>query len=113
VVLIRQTYQPFGMGGVIAPNDGTAWLAHSVIAPHYAGMVASISPIQASALWDWLETVECPERLVEAQSSDAGLGTAAGHQRSSPVQATWAIDLLRQGYVAMLMHVYLPVILKG
>ena len=50
-----QIYQAFGVGGEVPPSDGTDLLGHAVITPHYAGLVASLRPTEAAALWEWLE----------------------------------------------------------
>jgi len=55
-VPITQTYQPFGVGGMISPNDGTELLGYPVIVPHYAAMISSLRPTQAIALWEWIDT---------------------------------------------------------
>jgi len=51
----QTTYQAFGVGGESAPNDGTALLGHAVIVPHYAALIASLRPDEASAFWNWIE----------------------------------------------------------
>ena len=137
-VPITQTYQPFGVGGVIAPNDGVAMLGHAVIVPHYAGMIASLSPTEASALWDWLESEAMFTPLNNVESlmmidapactqitwnalkgswnlslQTLGWGRLLAGSDHPLYQAAWANDLLRQGYATMLAHVYLPVIIKG
>jgi hypothetical protein len=50
-----QIYQAFGVGGKIPPNDGTALLGHAVVVPHYAALIASLRPDEASAFWNWIE----------------------------------------------------------
>jgi hypothetical protein len=52
-----EIYQAFGVGGEIAPHDGSGvpGLGHAVVVPHYAGLVASLRPDEASAFWDWIE----------------------------------------------------------
>ena len=52
----KQIYQPFGVGGLIAPNDGSELLGHPVITPHYAGMISSLEPEVAVRLWEWMES---------------------------------------------------------
>ena len=42
-------YQAFGIG-----NDGSKLLGAPVVVPHYSGMVASLRPQEAIAVWDWL-----------------------------------------------------------
>jgi uncharacterized repeat protein (TIGR01451 family) len=51
-----QTYQTFGVGGTISATDGITLLGHAVIVPHYAAMIASLHPDEASAFWGWIET---------------------------------------------------------
>jgi hypothetical protein len=137
-VLITQTYQPFGVGGVISPNDGAAMFGSAVIVPHYAGMLASISPTQSSALWDWLESEELFTPLNDVESlmmrdkptctqiawnalkgswnlslQTLGWGRLLAGSDHPLSQAAWTNDLLRQGYVVMLTRIYLPLIRKG
>lgn len=50
-----QIYQAFGVGGEIPANDGTALLGHPAITPHYAALIASLQPDEASAFWNWIE----------------------------------------------------------
>lgn len=48
-------YQAFGLGGrFAAPNDGSEILGASVVAPHYAAMIASLRPDEAVTMWAWL-----------------------------------------------------------
>jgi hypothetical protein len=137
-VPITQTYQPFGVGGIISPNDGVALFGQAVIVPHDAGMVAAISPTQASALWDWLETRALFTPLNDVESlmvtdeptctqitwnalkgswnlslQTLGWGRLLVGGDHPLHQATWANSVLRAGYVTMLTRVYLPTILKG
>ena len=56
VVPITQTYQAFGVGGEVPPNDGSSLLGHAVIVPHYAGVAAPLRPTQSITLWNWIET---------------------------------------------------------
>jgi hypothetical protein len=138
IVPSTQTYQAFGVGGVILPNDGSALLGHAVVAPHYAGMVAAISPTHASALWDWLETRALFTPLNDVESlmvtdepactqitwnslkgswnlslQTLGWGRLLVGGNHPLHQATWTNSVLRAGYVTMLTRIYLPTILKG
>jgi hypothetical protein len=63
-------YQPFGVGGteLKPPNDGTDLLGHAVIVPHYAGMIASLRPDEASALWNWMEVTSILTPLNNVES---------------------------------------------
>ena len=126
------------MGGVISPNDGSALLGHAVIVPHYAGMVAAISPTQASAVWDWLETKALFTPLNNVESlmttdeptcaqitwnalkgswnlslQTLGWGRLLAGSDHPLYQALWTSEVLRQGYMVMLPKVYLPLIAKG
>jgi hypothetical protein len=48
-------YQAFGVGGrFAAANDGTWLFGAPVVVPHYAGMIASLRPLEAIDMWDWL-----------------------------------------------------------
>ncbi len=48
-------YQAYGLGGrFAAPNDGTSQSDSAVVVPHYAALVASLFPQDATRLWDWL-----------------------------------------------------------
>ena len=134
---LTQTYQAFGVGGVISPNDGTALYGRAVIVPHYAGLVAAISPTQTSALWTWLETralftplnnvesllatdtLTCTPIIWNALKGSWNLGLQTlgwGRLLASgdhPLyQATWTNSVLRAGYVTLLTRVYLPIILR-
>lgn len=138
IVPITQAYQPFGVGGVISPNDGIALLGHAVVVPHYAGMVAAISQTQATALWDWLETkaLFTPLNNVESlMTTDEptcsqmtwnalkgswnlslqalGWGRLLAGNDHPLYQAMWTNDVLRRAYVTMLPKVYLPIVKKG
>lgn len=49
------TYQAFGVGGQFAePNDGAATLGAPAVTPHEVGLIASLRPDAALAMWDWL-----------------------------------------------------------
>jgi uncharacterized protein YkwD len=136
-VPITQTYQAFGVGGVISPNDDIALLGHGAIVPHYAGMVSAISPTQASALWDWLETKALFTPLNNVESlmmtdeptctqitwnalkgswnlslQTLGWGRLLVDNDHPLYQAMWANDHLQQGYLAMVPNVYLPLIMR-
>lgn len=51
----QNIYQAFGVGGrFTAANDGSALLGAPVIVPHYAALAASLRPLQAITMWDWL-----------------------------------------------------------
>jgi len=62
------TYQAFGVGGESAPNDGTALLGHAVIVPHYAALIASLRPDEASAFCNWIEGEQLFTPLNNAES---------------------------------------------
>ncbi len=48
-------YQAFGVGGRDpCANDGAGLLGAPVVVPHYAGLVASLRPVEATAMWAWL-----------------------------------------------------------
>lgn len=48
-------YQAFGVGGRFAgPNDGSGLWGAPAVAPHYAGMIASLHPLMATGMWDQL-----------------------------------------------------------
>jgi hypothetical protein len=48
-------YQAFGVGGQSSsPNDGISLFGAPVVVPHYAGLIASLRPEEALAMWDWL-----------------------------------------------------------
>ncbi len=55
LVIPDSTYQAFGDGGDTLPNDGVKLFGHAVIVPHYAGLISSLRPAEALALWEWLE----------------------------------------------------------
>lgn len=120
-------YQAFGVGGDIPPNDGTGLLGHAVIVPHYAAMIASIRPSQASAFWQWLEQrglftplnnvesfmfIDEPicEQVVWNDRKDSwnlslqalGWGRLLAGDNNPLYQAVWANDLLRRGYETMI-----------
>ena len=54
-VITPTIYQPFGVGGVITPNDGLDLLGHAVLVPHYPAMVSVLRPQEATQFWTWLE----------------------------------------------------------
>jgi hypothetical protein len=135
-----QIYQAFGVGGEIAPNDGTGLLGHAVIIPHYAGLVSSLHPDDARALWSWMEehslftplnNVESMMLVDEPICEDVvwngmkgswnlslqtlGLGNFLARGDLPLYEAMWKNDLLRRGYQEMGAHacqVCLPLILK-
>lgn len=48
-------YQAFGVGGrVPCANDGVGLLDTPVVAPHYAALIASLRPAEATAMCNWL-----------------------------------------------------------
>lgn len=54
-VPIDDIYQPFGVGGQFSPpNDGAQFYEVPILVPHYAAMIASNSPQEATSLWQWL-----------------------------------------------------------
>ncbi|MCU0509404.1 MAG: hypothetical protein MUC34_13630 [Anaerolineae bacterium] len=54
-VALSAIYQAFGVGGRFAgPNDGSSLWGAPVVVPHYAAMVASLRPQEATAMWDRL-----------------------------------------------------------
>jgi hypothetical protein len=51
----RQVYQAFGVGGRSSPvNDGSRLLGAPVVVPHYAALIASLRPGEATRMWAWL-----------------------------------------------------------
>jgi hypothetical protein len=101
-------------------------------------MLASISPTQSSTLWDWLESEELFTPLNDVESlmmrdeptctqitwnalkgswnlslQTLGWGRLLAGSDHPLYQAAWTNDRLRQGYVAMLTRIYLPMIRKG
>ena len=53
---LGETYQAFGVGGVISPNQGIDLLGHAVIVPHDAALAAVLTPTAALSTWSWLES---------------------------------------------------------
>ena len=78
-------YQAVGVGGRFkGPNDGSALWGAPIAAPHYAAMIASLRPEEATAMWDWLIQHSYFSPLTNAES----LMFAAGAD-CDPTQATW------------------------
>ena len=78
-------YQAVGVGGRFkGPNDGSALWGAPIVAPHYAAMIASLRPEEATAMWDWLiqHGYFSPLTNVESLMFDAGTNC-------DPNQATW------------------------
>jgi hypothetical protein len=139
-VPITQTYQAFGAGGEIPPNDGTDLLGHAVIVPHYAAMIASLRPTQTISFWSWIETKElftpfnnvesfmftdeptCEQVVWNALKGSwnlslqtLGWGRLLAGGNTPLYQGMWANDMSRQGYMIMwdpAYRVFLPVIMK-
>ena len=140
-VPITQTYQAFGVGGVISPNDGTDLLGHAVLTPHYAGLVAALCPGEAAALWEWLEgeglftplnNVESLMIVDEATCEEViwnglkgswnlslqtlGWGGLLAGENHPLYAAMGSNDLLSQGYGVMgrlYCPAYLPLVWRG
>jgi hypothetical protein len=125
-VITATIYQPFGVGGEIPANDGTALLGHAVLTPHYPGMVSVLRSQEAILFWTWLEgqSLLTPLNNVESLmfvddpachtivwnslkgSWNLGLQTLGwGNyllQDDNPLyQAVWSNDLLRYAYGLM------------
>ncbi|WP_420645209.1 hypothetical protein [Candidatus Leptofilum sp.] len=119
-------YIPFGIGGVISPDDGTAAMGHPVITPHYIGMAAPLVPEQAIAAWKWLEDEHLFSPLSNVESFmfideptcsqiewnslrgswNLGLQTLGWGSyltgRNNPLyKAMWQNEMLRQAYQIM------------
>ena len=137
-VAVTQTYQAFGVGGVISPNDGTELLGHAVVVPHYAGLVASLRPTRAITMWKWMEVqglatplnnvesltfVDEPvcERVVwnalkgswNLSLQTLGWGRLLAGDDNPLYGGLWANDTLREGYLWLLPRVFLPVVLRA
>ena len=97
-----QTYQPFGVGDVITPNDGTAWLGHNVVIPHYAGMIAAISPTQASTLWNWLGAKALFTPLNNVESLMAADGSTCSQTAWNALKGSWNLSLQILGWGRLL-----------
>jgi hypothetical protein len=138
LVPITQTYQAFGVGGEIAPNDGSALLGHAVVVPHYAAMVAALRPDAATALWEWMEAKDLftplnnveslmfvDEGTCEALAWNAlkgswnlslqtlGWGRHLAGDNNPLINSVWSNRLLKRGYLIMWdpeQRVFLPVV---
>jgi hypothetical protein len=125
-VPLLQIYQPFGMGGEILPNDGTNLLGHAVVVPHYAAMIASLRPDEASHLWRWIEIIglftplnnvesfmfidepDCEQVVWNALKGSwnlslqtLGWGRRLAGENNFLFNAMWTNNLLRKGYLIM------------
>ena len=123
---VTQTYQAFGIGGVISPNNGSDLLGHAVIVPHYAGLAASLRPTEANTLWKWLEdeglfsplnnveNLMCTDEPTCSQLTwnmlkgswnlslqTLGWGRLLAGSNHPLYQAMWANDTLRSGYITL------------
>jgi hypothetical protein len=140
IVPSNQTYQAFGVGGEIPPNDGTDLLGHTVIIPHYAAMIVSLRSTEAIALWEWLEGRELFAPLNNVESlmclnesaceqiiwnalkgswnlslQTLGWGRFLAGSDNPLYQSVQANDVLRNGYNTMrgpTCRNFLPVIVK-
>ncbi|HFQ93710.1 MAG TPA: hypothetical protein ENK32_06855 [Anaerolineae bacterium] len=94
-------YQAFGVGGRFASaNDGTASTDAPVITPHYAGLIASLRPDEAVAMWNWLigQGYFTPLNNVESLSfpSDSACDSAAPVWNQ--LKGSWNLSLQTLGW---------------
>jgi hypothetical protein len=121
--LVDRTYEAFGVGGKMLPNDGTSAFGHAVITPHYAALSASLRPSESLVVWQWLEqkglftplnNVEslmfvdeprCQEIVWNALKGSwnlslqtLGWGRYLAMNNNPLYQAVWANETLRNGW---------------
>jgi hypothetical protein len=121
-----QLYQAFGVGGEIAPNDGTGILGHAVVIPHYAGLASPLYSDESAVLWSWLEERNLFTPLNNVESlmfvdepiceqvvwnsmkgswnlslQTLGLGNFLAGGSHPLYEAMWRNDLLNEGYQGM------------
>lgn len=97
----EQIYQSFGVGGKFSPpNDGSALLGAPVIAPHYSAMIASLHPVQATSMWNWLieEGAFSPLNNVESLFYPAGADCSPQSARWNQLKGSWNLALQTLGW---------------
>lgn len=93
-----EIYQAFGVGGTIPANDGSDLLGYPVVTPHYAGLVASLRPDEAVAMWQWLHTVGLFAPLNNVESLTFLDEPACTTVRWNALRGAWNLSLQTLGW---------------
>ena len=94
-------YQAFGVGGRdLCANDGSALLGAPVVTPHYAGLIASLRPDEATRMWDWLITHGhfSPLSNVESLMFPSGAACDSGGVVWNHLKGSWNLFLQTLGW---------------
>jgi hypothetical protein len=94
-------YQAFGVGGRFAPaNDGSALLGGPVVVPHYAAMIASLGPGEATEMWDWLieRGYFTPLTNVESLMFSTGSSCEPAQVAWNHLKGSWNLSLQTLGW---------------
>ena len=94
-------YQAFGVGGRDrCANDGSALLGAPVVVPHYAGLIASLRPGEATRMWDWLieKSLITPLNNVESLMFPAGATCDSGGAVWNQLKGSWNLSLQTLGW---------------
>jgi hypothetical protein len=100
-VLARDVYQAFGVGGRSGPaNDGSTLLGAPVVVPHYAALIASLRPVEATRMWGWLIQYGyfSPLNNVESLMFPVGAGCDPASAAWNQLKGSWNLALQTLGW---------------
>lgn len=94
-----QIYRPFGVGGEAPPDDGVDLCGSLVVVPHYSAMIASLRPVEVTAVWRWLidEGPFSPLNNVESLMF-VGEGYGEENRRWNGLRGSWNLALQTLGW---------------
>ncbi len=93
-------YQAFGVGGRSNANDGSAVFGAPVVVPHYAAMIASLRPKEATRMWAWLidQGFFTPLTNVESLSFPANSTCDPSEVSWNDLKGSWNLALQTLGW---------------
>lgn len=94
-------YQAFGVGGRDpCANDGAELLGAPAVVPHDAGLIASLRPAEATAMWAWLMTSGflSPLNNVESLMFPADAGCDPSEAVWNHLKGSWNLSLQTLGW---------------
>jgi hypothetical protein len=94
-------YQAFGVGGRDpCANDGSSPPGAPVVVPHYAGLIASLRPGEATRMWDWLieKSLITPLNNVESLMFPPGAACDCANVVRNQMKGSWNLALQTLGW---------------
>ena len=94
-------YQAFGVGGRSgSANDGSRLLGAPVVVPHYAALIASLRPGEATRMWGWLTQYGyfSPLTNVESLMFPVGAGCDPASAAWNQLKGSWNLALQTLGW---------------